>query len=122
MVRRGFRQRKIFRWRQRSNSLWRHSESRQQWQGRHRSSGGRRGDQRSRCIEGTRRENNGRQVGDQENRQDRTPCGQKQSAGKKGPEIIMATAAKETSIKPVAAAQVTFLEAIEQAMYEGIER
>ena len=34
----------------------------------------------------------------------------------------MATAAKETSIKPAAATQVTFLEAIKQAMYEEMER
>src|SRR5207302_11369188 len=34
----------------------------------------------------------------------------------------MATAAKETIIKPAAAAQVTFLEAIKQAMYEEMER
>jgi 2-oxoisovalerate dehydrogenase E1 component beta subunit len=34
----------------------------------------------------------------------------------------MATAAKETSINPAAATQVTFLEAIKQAMYEEMER
>ena len=34
----------------------------------------------------------------------------------------MATAVKETGIKPAAATQVTFLEAIKQAMYEEMER
>ena len=34
----------------------------------------------------------------------------------------MATAAKETNRKPEAATQVTFLEAIKQAMYEEMER
>jgi 2-oxoisovalerate dehydrogenase E1 component beta subunit len=34
----------------------------------------------------------------------------------------MATAAKETTIKPAPATQVTFLEAIKQAMYEEMER
>jgi len=34
----------------------------------------------------------------------------------------MATAAKETTVQPATAAQVTFLEAIKQAMYEEMER
>src|SRR5262245_38782221 len=103
------RQRQSFRRRQRPDSFWRHRKAREG-----RLFGGR---GFARQWKNSRSQDAGKEI-----RQARRSRKQKQNSGEKGEPLTMATAAKETGIKPAAATQVTFLEAIKQAMYEEMER
>src|SRR5262249_21758393 len=107
--------------RQRTNPLWRYTENGRQRQGRLGGSRSRGTDHRGGRIKAARCEIGQQQIVREEIGQARG-SEQEQNAGEKGGPLAMATGVKETGIKPAAATQVSFLEAIKQALYEEMER